>query len=473
MTASSLTVPRPSARAAPGRRSRTALWAAGVAALCVVAGTAAGAMPLAVAGAVGVAACVTAFARWPMYVLYAILLVRASIAVPGNVGPIGWAIVAGGGLALVLAQRRLPATRVAAPFLGLLIVGLVSVSYAPDAGEALRTMLRLAALFILFVVAALSVRTSLDFRRLVAVVLLSSVVPIGFGVWQIVTGTLTERQGVLAAVGTFEFANGYALYLLLIIALGLVALFEVRSPTARVVLAGGLALALLCFGFTFARVGWIGLVIVLGLLAILQYRRLIAAAVLIGIVAAVAVPSSVGIIQERFSDLSESSPRFSENSLSWRLENWERMVPYGVERPVLGNGLASFQPLVVGEFGALAGAFVEKAEEGPPRYLGASAHNDFVKLFVELGLAGPLLWLTALVGLATLLHRARSIPELRGYATALFAFAVALIPMSVGDSQQDYVEVMYYVMAVCGGLLGAAHHLGGEGDSAGASGPVG
>lgn len=415
-----------------------------------------GAKPLVAFALVGLAASTWSFLRFPLAVLAAILFVRASVLIPGNVGPIGYAIAFGGGLALILGGHRLLRRPYVAGFLVLIGLGTLSYWYAVDPTETLPQILRLTALLVLLCVGMTAIKSLKDFHRLVAVVLLSAIVPVLTGLHQLATGQLVEREGVLAILGTFQFANGYALFLSLILILGVVVLMEARSLVARLVVSLGLGLVSLCLFLTYSRIVWIGVVVMLALLAILHYRRLVLAAAVCALIVAVAVPSSVGLVEQRFSDLSPSSTSYSNNSLSWRLENWSRMLPWGSERPVTGHGLASYKDLTLIEFGGRDRVWSDPPETPLSGPTGVSAHNDYVKLFVELGVPGVLAWIFTLLALLVALWRARAHPDLRPYATGMFAFMASLVLMSAGDTQQDYTEVMYYVMALCGAVIGAS-----------------
>ena len=55
------------------------------------------------------------------------------------------------------------------------------------------------------------------------------------------------------------------------------------------------------------------------------------------------LPSTVKVVEERFSDLSPSSASYSANSFEWRLENWAPDVPLrNRQAPLKGHGLGSY-----------------------------------------------------------------------------------------------------------------------------------
>lgn len=435
-------------------------WAAAVGLLSAATGITASVAPIVLVGLLGLAVSVGVFLAYPAFALLAIVLVRASLdqsdflfSIGGTnlAGFIGVAVAAGGGLALLLARPKEAPRLVALPFLGLVVLALVSLAYTPAAGEGVRTWLRLAALLVLFCLAARVVRDVRGLRRTAGFVLAAATLPVLVGLFQAATGSTSVKQGFASISGTFVHANGYAFFLLVVLTLGTVMLLERALPPAR---AAALAVLLLaagaCFLLTYARAAWIGAVVVLCLLAALEYRRLIAVCALAVVLAVLAVPSGLGQVQARFSDLSADSANYSDNSFSWRVATWEQMLPYALDRPLTGHGLSSYQPLSVAEFG-ISEEIGTSLEDG-----GIYAHNDYLNLAVELGIFGVLLWLATLVGLAVLLWRARENEPVRPYATAMFALVVALTLMSASDNILSYTGLLYYVMVLCGAVLGAA-----------------
>jgi len=454
---------RPPAIAEPRRPARSRLdretlaFAAAAIVLAVCLGIGASAKPVQTAGLAALAAAVAAFVRWPLAVLLGVMLVRASLQIEGNLGYIGLAVALGGGVALLLVRPRQIPRVTSVPLLAFLVLALISLAWTPELDDSFRSWLRLSLLAVVLFIAGWAVSDMGRLRALSIVVLLAALVPIGVGFFQLATGDFNTRQGFDAIDGTFTFANGYAYFLMIVLTVGVVVLMESRALLARLATTALLSLAAIAFVLTYARSAWLGLAVVLVLLAVFQYRRMGAVAAVGVLAAALAIPSGLGVVGERFSDLSSSSGAYGENSWSWRTDNWSRMLPYAFERPVAGNGFASYKPLTVQEFGVSNPAFVDEPEDGALEYsLGVSAHNDYVKLAVETGFLGMALWIAALIGLAIVMWRARSVPGLRPYATAAFALVVAWIVMGVADTQQDWTEVMLYLMAIVGGVAGVA-----------------
>lgn len=442
------------------RRSDLA-WGLGAGLLSVGAGVLAGFAPLVLAALfVLVAATATITAR-PVAVLVGVLLLRASLdgldslldlGVATFAGVLGALVFAGGFLALALSGSRLPRAAITVGFLGSLALTLVSIAWSLNPAEGIRTWLHHGAFIALFFLAVAAVRSPDRFRVLVAATLASAIVPLSAGLVQLASGGTFERQGFTGIEGTFDHSNGFAFYLLVIITLAIVTLFESRRLIWRVLTGFLLALCMTAFIATYTRSAWIAVVLILALLAAFQYRQLAVVALVALVVGVVAVPSSVGLVEQRFADLSSESSNYSENSASWRAENWSRMFHFATERPFFGWGVSSYPVLAISEFGRSDPRFSPEDEDSP----GVYAHNDYLRLAVEVGVPGLLLWLTALVGTCAAMWRARRIPSIRPYATAMFALMVAVIFISGVDNMQDYQAVMFYLVALCGGVVGVS-----------------
>ncbi|HEX2234043.1 MAG TPA: O-antigen ligase family protein [Thermoleophilaceae bacterium] len=473
MTSRILTAPR---RTGGGGAERIAS-AGAIGALSAAVGLAAGAVPVVLVGLTGLIVGALATMAWPGLVLFGTLLVRPSLDSSGSLislgsinlaGVIAGALCFAGGLALLVKRPRLPAKGAALPFLLLLALALLSVSYAPEPADAFRTWVRLGALIVLFWLAVWVTREVSDLQRIVTIILASAVLPIAVGLWQLVTGSGLVGRGQggashTAPPSTFVHPNGFAFFLLIVVALGLVALLETRDRLLRAVLSVGLAIATACLFFTYTRSAWVGLAVLVILVAAMEYRRLLGTMAIGAVLALLALPSFIGSVERRFQDLSGSAG-YTADSLEWRTENWSRMFPYAQESPLTGHGLASYLPLSRREFHPFEGAFVsdptktpESAEEGQP---GVGAHNDYVEFAVELGYTGALLWIATLVVLAAAMLRARKVPGVRPYATAAFAVIAVFMGISAFDHVRGNGPVVFALAALCGGIVGVSQRSG-------------
>jgi len=448
------------------RRERIRLanlrWALLLGALTVGLGAGAGRAPLVVGAAAALVLAISAIAALPALALLVITLIRASLDTSGALisfagtnlaGALGIAVMLGGAAALLLWRPEVPARGVRLALLALAVWAALSLAFTPALLEGISAVVRIVSLLVLFCLGAWTVKEPRHLRRAAWFGAASALVPVGVGLIQLATGSTQHRQGYSSIAGTFLYPNGFALYLLIVLALVIVLVFESTGVMRRGVLFGGLALVAPVFVITYARAEWIGLVVLLGVLACMQYRRLIPLAAIALVGGALAVPSSVGLVQKRFSDLSSASAHYDANSWSWRVENWSRMLHFATDRPAVGHGLSSYPPLTYQEFGTGTRGFSIKGPDS-----GVFAHNDYLMLAVELGLPGLLLWLAVLVGIARAMLRARVMPAVRPYASAMFAIMVAILLVSAADNVMTTTSAMYYVFALAGAVAGADAH---------------
>lgn len=448
------------ARTSPPRRddrARSTLLAAPAA--CAVGAWTAVVAPFALVGLAGAAAAVAAFAVVPGFALLAVVLVRPSLdtseaffSVGGAnlAGLLGAAVVLGGGVALCVGRRAKP-TAFSVFYGAFLLVGGLTLLWSLEPGEGARTLVSLTVPLVLFAVAARIVQTERDVDRLIGFTLASACVPLLVGAVQLATGQLIDKHnGFLAVNATFVHANGYGLYLVVVIALGAAALTRTRAPGGHLALGVLVVAAVASLGLTYARVAWVAVAIAILVLAVVHARRLVPLAVVAVLTVVVALPSIVGTIERRFSDLSGAQA----SSLTWRGDVIERMLPYGQDAPALGNGLGSYLPLSNVEFG-----FFDAEFQGSGAARGRNvvfAHNDYLHFFVEIGLVGVILWIAALVSLGVGVLRLRRLPGVGVYATVVGTLVLLLLPVGLTETAHSQGSVLLVLAVLAGALHGVA-----------------
>jgi putative inorganic carbon (HCO3(-)) transporter len=416
-----------------------------------------------------------AILRWPFPALLVLLGLRA-----WSKSPFLDLLTLGGGvLALAVAAPRLPGRRLALPLAAFLLFTLPSLPVAPSADEGVKpawlalpkvhlhylpqpsaellSWMRLGSVLVVFMLAAWTVRDARRLRALVAATLVSGAVPVAIGLKQLAGGQLVVRAGFRAIEGPFTHPNYFAFYLVVVLTLALVAFIETPRLWLRLALLGLIAGGLLCLFETYTRSAWIGFSGVVLLLGVLRYKVLLVAGALALVVAAVAFPSSVHKVEQRFGDLSSRSASQSDNSWQWRTGQWRRMLHYGYDRPLTGEGYGSYSRLTVQEFGTQDPHHPTVVDERHPgtSQQGFAAHNDYVKSMVESGVPGLVLWILFLTGIAAIGFRSRRRPGVAPYACAAAALGTALVVMSGADNISGYTVVLLYAAALAGGVAGA------------------
>lgn len=423
-----------------------------------------------------VSASIFAFGRWPWLGVLGVLVTMAAdnqtLELATLVGG-GVTILIGGrsslrniaGLALlallIFAAWRLPLTPqftddVRPPELYLPFVG---VPYLGQPSNAAIAWWRLAFILVMFCLGGWLIRDRVRLRWAAVAIVAGSVYPIADGLRQFAVGELVTRSGstTRAVEGPFSFPNYFGFYLLGVIVVGLVLLVETRAVRWRLVLGALLAAALTCFVLTYTRSAWIGLAAALAILGVLRYRWLIPVGMVGVILAFVAFPQAVDDVGNRFSDLSSQSPTHSTSSWVWRTGQWKRMIPRGMEHPLAGTGFGSYEREAFEEFGQQTPEYRTVDRSQPETgQKGFTAHNDYVRMLVELGIPGLALWLTVLVSLLGMALRAMRAPGVRSWAAGVAALDAAMIGISFADNAQGYTMDLLIPFVLTAGVATVA-----------------
>jgi O-antigen ligase len=456
--------------------ARPVAWALAGVLLSLVAGAAATLSPAVAISVVGIVVAAALIAARPFPALMAVVVLLGAIPMKG----LPLLVATAGTLAIIARTPSLPGKRFIIPALLFLLIAAPTIAplpspdeglvqpylrlpvihaiYAKTPSEELREWINLLSVLVVFCLAAWTVRSRRRLELLVTAVLVSAIAPIANAFQQLITGKTLVRPGssLHAVQGPFSHPNYFAAYLVVVLALAVVAFFETERLGVRVATGVLLVAGSTCLLLTYTRAAWVGFAVVLLGLGALRYRRLLVVAVVALVLAALAAPGAAHDVQKRFGDLTSKSAANDANSWRWRVDQWSRMVQYGFDRPITGQGFESYPRVTVREFGHFNERYptVSEPSRGVFSPVGFTAHNDYVKSFVELGVPGVVLWVLMLVGLVGSAWRARFVPGARGTALAMATTGVGLMLFSASDNLQGYTVVLTYAAAVCGGLAG-------------------
>src|SRR5437763_981888 len=417
-----------------------------------------------------------AILRWPVQAVLTLLAVRAT----SKSQFLDLVVVLAGTLALLLAAPRLGGRRVWLPFGILLLLALptvpfhpspdegwapawlflpkIQIAYLPRMSTELLLWLRLASVLVTFLLGCWAVRDERAMTKVIAATLVSAVVPVAIALSQFASGHFKVRAGVKAIEGPFSHPDYFAFYLVVVLIVCVVAVLETRRVAVRAVLYALLALCGFCLLETYMRGAWIGFGLSLVVLGVLRYRSVFVVGAVVLVVALVSFPGTVHTVEQRFGDLSSRNAAKSNNSWTWRTGQWRRMVHFGTDKPLTGSGFGSYSRMTLKEFGTETPHYGTIFDPAHPltSERGFGAHNDYVRMLVEMGVPGLCLWLAVLFGLFAATLRARRSPELAPWACAGTAVMIAVIFMSAGTNIQASTVVLVYVAGLIGALTGAA-----------------
>jgi putative inorganic carbon (HCO3(-)) transporter len=393
---------------------------------------------------VGTGMLALALARFEVFVL-AVLATRttldafklgAAVALPDPAALLGILFIGVSVIWLITETRRpdaAPFSRLSWAAMVFVAVAFLGVLTSPLPADSFIDWSRLSSmLLMLLVVERLAARPAWRAQALAAVAL-AAVVPLVVAAYQLATNTnLFSAGGFERILGTFTHSNPLAAFLAVVVVMAFAVLTNDRDQRRRVLAAVTLAAGLAGLYLTYTRAGWLAAAVGFAIVAATLGRR----ALLSLAAAAVLVVALVPGISERFADLAESESARGEsaNSLSWRIDYWASSLELAGESPVTGIGLNQIA------------AQTEEAKH---------PHNDFVRAYVELGVAGLLaygylVWqyvASALRAVRAARPRARGLDRATLVGFAGVAVAYALMGLVMNLFTQAVVGVYFYAVA--------------------------
>ena len=411
-------------------------------------GTARADFVLPIITAIGVGLAWLAFTRFDLFVV-AILAARASL----DALKLGSAGATGGGafdpaamlsvaflfagLLWMSAQSReplAPTSPIVKPMAALVVAGAVSVVLSPNVSGAAVDVMKLATVAVILVVLNQLFTSVRPVRLVLGAVVISSLVPMAAAVYQFLTGTGLHDSGDFSRVqGTFTHPNPFAIYLTLLMVMG-AAVLRYLSPGRKLVLLlfmggwGG------CMLLTYTRSAWLATIAGILTVGLYQGKKAIAifGLVLIGVL--FLVPSTAA----RFADLErdQTVSGAAGNSLVWRIDYWKQAIDLNQD-PLLGNGLRSVR---------------ESTDEAK------EPHNDFIRVFVEMGLIGLIAYVWFAVTLwrtgTRAIHNTRD-GLFRGIAVGFFGCVVAFLLLSIVSNVITQLAIFWYFAAFAAAAVAA------------------
>jgi len=379
------------------------------------------------------------------------------------------------GVLLRLAMRRseLALLPITGSYLLFLAVPIITLLWSPVKVESLRGIFRFAGYFALMMLVVDVVRSRQQVQRMVAAVILSTILPITSGFYQALTG---GGQTIFAGEvfnRIYGFAGGpftLAFYLVMVTPLLLIFLLEARPRDAtelqgsdnvwqfnRTGLMLLLAMILLALVLTFIRGAWIAFVISLLILGIargsLRYRQLL-----------VTIPGTAALILLTFTPVLNRVTQVTaaDSTLYGRLAVWRLAWDWLSASPLnflAGLGMKAFEYYYILLAGPTTAGLYWRRESF---LIGNRPHNEILGFMLDVGLIGTVAFLVTLFLLARLALRIyRRSPDLslRLVALAFLVGSAGLVVGAMGDNvfSQPAVAVYFWIMA--GLVMAIDRHL--------------
>jgi putative inorganic carbon (hco3(-)) transporter len=321
-----------------------------------------------------------------------------------------------------------------APFL---LVSFASLYGTPDPAAAVRFFLVQVSYCAVFAIPYSIIRSDEDFYECLMVVLLSSIVPVLYGFFELLSGGGMTEEG-LRLQSTFNHPNIFAFYLTVVIA---VALFLTKSKALAVpfglkrFISLYFPVLLILLMLTKTRSAWLACGVLLFVYSISINRRF-----LLYVLVLPAIFLLEPSLRERLFDL-ETGNVYEDyaklNSYAWRELLWQSAMDWIVQKPILGHGLTSFI-YYVDQFFPL-----QIDENNVPH-----AHSVYVELLFEEGVLGLISFLWLFFKLMTKLLNG-FMRESYGI-TILITSAIAYLVESYSDNMAHYLSFDWYFWFVMG-----------------------
>lgn len=286
-------------------------------------------------------------------------------------------------------------------------------------------------LFILFLVAS-AVETTKQMKILVAIM--------GVMILYFDRGFLTDAIGRdysyytddLRKGGALGYAgiNGLAAFMAqaVVFFLAILGYIKWRYRLLALAVAGG---SLLCVMYAFSRAGYVAVVVGCLVLLALRYRKFIPVVIVLGLCASTILPKAV---QQRVFMTTDNAGGELDHSSEVRVSLWEEALQEVSVNPVFGLGFNTY-------------AYMDHISGYK------DSHNIYVKVLVETGIVGLILFLILLFKSANAgyqLFRIADEPFHAALGLGLAAWVASAIISNFFGDRFTYLEVNGYMWLICG-----------------------
>jgi len=312
---------------------------------------------------------------------------------------------------------------------------LLSTATSLHPSDSLTPFVKLASWFVMFLVVRRFATTEKNLRTLLIACAACAVLPLFFAYYELITpgqGSFWEiRHGLKRLTSTFNLGNNFGRFLMLFTVSGvaLASAWQVPPTTrSRVITRLGLLALPIPFYFTFTRAAWIGVAVGVLVVFVVQDRRLAPLLMVAVALLAFAVPSAPSAIQTA---ARPEQTEYTNDSVAWRYQYWSKVIDLTKGHEQLGIGPGS---LVL---------------EG-----GKEAHNEYLRAFIENGVAGLTALLALIISLflaAVRVARDRLLTPLRrGFGAAGAGVTAAVAAAGAASNIFDSISFMWYFAVLMG-----------------------
>ncbi len=341
-------------------------------------------------------------------------------------------------------------------FACLMLVMFASAVYGVSSFTSLIETTKFINIAAIFALSYISVQAKFfSLKELLSAIVASAVLPLLFGALQIIGKTGISTFDVRGRIfGTFAHPNVFAFFILTLLflhtqfsAIQKMDFWKKNNALSYVVYAFLLLLLVL----TYTRAALVGLFIFLVIIGVLRFRKMLVA-LLCGVIGFYLIffPINDFLIKKTNYSLQEiplvarvTSRNEDADSFEWRRALIRENIPIIRARPLFGYGYGTF-PKIWEEQRSDTHLWDDSAE----------AHNDYLRLAVEIGLAGLTLYVLLLLRL--LYITTRPMLEHKKVKTEymyMMAWVITFLALSFTDNMLHHTPVMWMTFALWGAVL--------------------
>ncbi len=225
-----------------------------------------------------------------------------------------------------------------------------------------------------------------NYLKTIFVIISSSLVPAGVGIFQLLTGNyFFENDSDLGRIAaTFPHPNTFGSFLFVVLTLFLITFFAVKSESGKnnlfklIIYAFAGTLGII-FILTYSRTAWAGFAV--ALLAIFLLKSRIR---LLMIYCGLLLISAVMLFEKTRTRILGIFEHHMYDSMYGRYEIWDMALFQSWKKPLVGYGIGSFSEIIKDTQGKATG--------------NVYPHNDLIRFFLEGGILGIALYLLYMIG---------------------------------------------------------------------------
>ncbi len=323
---------------------------------------------------------------------------------------------------------------------GFLLVVLLSMFLAPSFVGAIKFNFNIFSYIAIFAFPFTLIKSREDFIYWIKIILLSSIVPVLFGYYELVRHSPGIHSNAIEGFrieSTFGHPNIFAFYLVFMATLiyGAINTKMINlTQKMRRFLMAYIVIMLILLVFTKTRSAWVGCFVYFMFYGLCYDRRLLFFVLIVAPCMSLFVPE----IRDRLMDINIGGEYLQYgrlDSYTWRKQLWQHSIEWmQPSRYLLGYGGNSFR-YYSGLFGGL----------------GMDAHSVFIQLIFETGFIGLLAFSWALVMIAYRVIRNYVIDRIVRFT--ILQLLLQYVMFSYSDNMLDYLLYNWYLWFVIGAAL--------------------